>query len=76
MQRRYLSAPGSIVEMERLFSLVSHFVDEKKKKKELTADNAETLLFVKKEPDQDHWMCCRLHLREICGSAVFDQENT
>lgn len=48
MQRRYLSAPSSIVEMERLFSLVSHFVDEKKKKKELTADNAETLLFVKK----------------------------
>lgn len=35
MSRRYLSAPCSIVEMERLFSLVSHFVDEKKKSQQL-----------------------------------------
>jgi len=46
MSRRYLSAPCSSVESERLFSSVSHIVDENRNR--LTADNAEKLLFIKK----------------------------
>ncbi|CAI5682323.1 unnamed protein product [Oreochromis niloticus] len=42
----YLSAPCSSVESERLFSSVSHIIDENRNS--LTADNAEKLLFLKK----------------------------
>ncbi|XP_063336556.1 zinc finger BED domain-containing protein 4-like [Pelmatolapia mariae] len=44
--RKYLSAPFSSVESERLFSSVSHIIDENRNS--LTADNAEKLLFLKK----------------------------
>ncbi|XP_042068811.1 zinc finger BED domain-containing protein 4-like [Haplochromis burtoni] len=44
--RKYLSAPCSSVESERLFSSVSHIIDENRNS--LTADNAEKLLFLKK----------------------------
>ncbi|KAI2645626.1 Zinc finger BED domain-containing protein 4 [Labeo rohita] len=46
MARKYLSAPCSSVESERLFSSVSHIIDENRNR--LTADNAEKLLFLKK----------------------------
>ncbi|CAI5671109.1 unnamed protein product [Oreochromis niloticus] len=46
--RKYLSVPCSSVESERLFSSVSHIIDEKRNS--LTADNAEKLLFLKKKP--------------------------
>ncbi|XP_067283555.1 zinc finger BED domain-containing protein 4-like [Pseudorasbora parva] len=46
MAHKYLSAPCSSVESERLFSSVSHIIDEKRNR--LTADNAEKLLFLKK----------------------------
>ncbi|XP_035803997.1 zinc finger BED domain-containing protein 4-like [Amphiprion ocellaris] len=46
MSKRYLSAPCSSVDSERLFSSVSHVVDEKRNR--LTAENAEKLLFIKK----------------------------
>lgn len=44
--KRYLSAPCSSVESECLFSSVSHIIDENWNR--LTADNAEKLLFNKK----------------------------
>ncbi|XP_070399081.1 zinc finger BED domain-containing protein 4-like isoform X1 [Nothobranchius furzeri] len=47
MARKYLSAPCSSVESERLFSSVSHIIDENRNR--LTADNAEKLLFLKKK---------------------------
>uniref|UniRef100_A0AAQ5X984 HAT C-terminal dimerisation domain-containing protein n=1 Tax=Amphiprion ocellaris TaxID=80972 RepID=A0AAQ5X984_AMPOC len=46
MSKRYLSAPCSSVDSERLFCSVSHIVDEKRNR--LTAENAEKLLFIKK----------------------------
>lgn len=46
MAQKYLSAPCSSVESERLFSSVSHIIDENRNR--LTADNAEKLLFLKK----------------------------
>jgi len=46
MAHKYLSAPCSSVESERLFSAVSHIIDENRNR--LTADNAEKLLFLKK----------------------------
>ncbi|XP_023662393.2 zinc finger BED domain-containing protein 4-like [Paramormyrops kingsleyae] len=46
MAQKYLSAPCSTVESERLFSSVSHIIDENRNR--LTADNAEKLLFLKK----------------------------
>ncbi|XP_041825202.1 zinc finger BED domain-containing protein 4-like [Melanotaenia boesemani] len=46
VSQRYLSAPCSSVESERLFSSVSHIVDENRNR--LTADNTEKLLFIKK----------------------------
>ncbi|XP_052001687.1 zinc finger BED domain-containing protein 4-like [Xyrauchen texanus] len=46
MAHKYLSAPCSSVESERLFSSVSHIIDENRNR--LTADNAEKLLFLKK----------------------------
>ncbi|RXN38504.1 zinc finger BED domain-containing 4-like protein [Labeo rohita] len=48
MAHKYLSAPCSSVESERLFSSVSHIIDENRNR--LTADNAEKLLFLKKKP--------------------------
>lgn len=47
MAHKYLSAPCSSVESERLFSSVSHIIDENRNR--LTADNAEKLLFIKKK---------------------------
>ncbi|XP_028658832.2 zinc finger BED domain-containing protein 4-like [Erpetoichthys calabaricus] len=46
MAQKYLSAPCSSVESERLFSSVSHIIDENRNR--LTADNAEKLHFLKK----------------------------
>ncbi|CAI5670007.1 unnamed protein product [Oreochromis niloticus] len=46
--RKYLSAPCSSVESERLFTSVSHIIDENRNR--LTADNAEKLLYFKKKP--------------------------
>lgn len=46
MARKYLSAPCSSVESERLFSSVSHIIDENRNS--LTADDAEKPLFLKK----------------------------
>ncbi|KAI2645826.1 Zinc finger BED domain-containing protein 4 [Labeo rohita] len=48
MAHKYLSAPCSSVESERLFSSVSHIIDENRNR--LTADNAEKLLFLKNLP--------------------------
>lgn len=45
MSKRY-SAPCSSVDSERLFSSASHIFDEKRRR--LTAENAEKLLFIKK----------------------------
>lgn len=45
--RKYLSAPCSSVESERLFSSVSHIIDENRNS---LTDNAEKLLFLKKTP--------------------------
>ncbi|XP_077101521.1 zinc finger BED domain-containing protein 4-like [Siphateles boraxobius] len=47
MAHKYLSAPCSSVESERLFSSVSHIIDENRNR--LNADNAEKLLFFKKK---------------------------
>ncbi len=43
---RYLSAPCTSVDSERLFSTVSHIVNESRNR--LTADHAEMILFIKK----------------------------
>lgn len=46
MACRYLSAPCSSVDSERLFSSVSHIVNESRNR--LTPDHAEMILFIKK----------------------------
>lgn len=46
MACRYLSAPCSSVDSERLFSSVSHIVNESRNR--LTAEHAEMILFIKK----------------------------
>ncbi|XP_038160178.1 zinc finger BED domain-containing protein 4-like [Cyprinodon tularosa] len=46
MSQRYLSAPCTSVESERLFSSVSHIINEERNR--LSAANAEMLLFIKK----------------------------
>ena len=46
MSGRYPSAPCSSVDSERLFSSVSHIVDETRNR--ITAEHAEMLLFIKK----------------------------
>lgn len=46
MARKYLSAPCTSTESERLFSSVSHVLDEKRNR--LCCDKAEMLIFVKK----------------------------
>ncbi|KAK0142029.1 Zinc finger BED domain-containing protein 4 [Merluccius polli] len=46
MASRYLSAPCSSVDSERLFSSVSHIVNESRNR--ITADHAEMILFIKK----------------------------
>ncbi|KAJ4929299.1 hypothetical protein JOQ06_004909 [Pogonophryne albipinna] len=44
--RKYLSAPCTSTDSERLFSAASHVLDEKRNR--LMADKAEKLLFIKK----------------------------
>jgi len=44
--RKYLSAPCTSVDSERLFSAASHVVDEKRNR--IMCEKAEMLLFVKK----------------------------
>ncbi|XP_059395424.1 zinc finger BED domain-containing protein 4-like [Carassius carassius] len=46
MASRYLSAPCSSVDSERLFSSVSHIVNDNRNR--ITADHAEMILFIKK----------------------------
>lgn len=46
MAHKYLSAPCNSTESERLFSYVSHVLDEKRNR--LCCDKAEMLIFVKK----------------------------
>lgn len=46
MARRYLSAPCTSTDSERLFSAASHIIDEKRNR--LSCDKAEMLLFIKK----------------------------
>ncbi|XP_060931918.1 zinc finger BED domain-containing protein 4-like [Limanda limanda] len=46
MARRYLAAPCTSTDSERLFSAASHVLDEKRNR--LTCDKAEKLLFIKK----------------------------
>ncbi|XDV20072.1 hypothetical protein PO909_025454 [Leuciscus waleckii] len=46
--RKYLSAPCTSVDSERLFSAASHIVDEKRNR--IQCEKAEMLLFVKKKP--------------------------
>ncbi|XP_070847165.1 zinc finger BED domain-containing protein 4-like [Chaetodon trifascialis] len=46
MSRKYLSAPCSSVDSERLFSSVTHIVDETRNR--ITPEHAEMLLFIKK----------------------------
>ncbi|XP_031154118.1 zinc finger BED domain-containing protein 4-like [Sander lucioperca] len=46
MARRYLSAPCTSTDSERLFSAASHVIDEKRNR--LSCDKAEKLLFIKK----------------------------
>ena len=46
LARIYLCAPCTSVDSERLFSTVSHVLDEKRNR--LTSDKAEKLVFVKK----------------------------
>ncbi|XP_073722443.1 zinc finger BED domain-containing protein 4-like [Misgurnus anguillicaudatus] len=46
MASRYLSAPCSSVDSERLFSSVSHIVNESRNR--ITADHAEMILFIEK----------------------------
>lgn len=46
LSQKYLSAPCSNVDSERLFGSVSHIVDDKRNR--LTAEHAEKLLFLKK----------------------------
>uniref|UniRef100_A0A3B4ZSX8 HAT C-terminal dimerisation domain-containing protein n=1 Tax=Stegastes partitus TaxID=144197 RepID=A0A3B4ZSX8_9TELE len=65
MSKRYLSAPCSSVDSERLFSSLSHIVDEKRNR--LTAENAEKLLFIKKNLDN---FALRF-FGNMCGSAMF-----
>ena len=43
---KFLSAPSTSVESERLFSTTANIVDEKRNR--LTAENAEMLVFLKK----------------------------
>ncbi|XP_057184493.1 zinc finger BED domain-containing protein 4-like [Triplophysa rosa] len=46
MARRYLSAPSTSTDSERLFSAASHIIDEKRNR--LSCEKAEKLLFIKK----------------------------
>ena len=46
MARKYLCAPCTSVDSERLFSTVAHVLDEKRNR--LSSDKAEMLVFVKK----------------------------
>ncbi|XP_067300896.1 zinc finger BED domain-containing protein 4-like [Pseudorasbora parva] len=46
MARRYLSAPCTSTDSERLFSAASHIIDEKRNR--LSCEKAEKLLFIKK----------------------------
>ncbi|XP_057181378.1 zinc finger BED domain-containing protein 4-like [Triplophysa rosa] len=46
MARRYLSAPSTSTDSERLFSAASHITDEKRNR--LSCEKAEKLLFIKK----------------------------
>lgn len=46
--RKYLTAPCTNVDSERLFSAVSNVIDEKKNR--IHCDNAEMLIFIQKNP--------------------------
>ncbi len=76
--RKYLSAPCTNVDSERLFSAASNVIDEKRNR--LMCEKAEMLLFIKKTPHSyihrwssqtipqniSSWPFCEIHTKSCC----------